>query len=124
MFALSSDKTIATLAKIVQQELLPPTIDESQENDKDPLPTVVSLDAVEKAIHSVATRVNWGIDNGVAVCLSLSTYIVPIAHEHLGGLRMEVGSERPLVASKTNPRQGRIAVPRTGRGELFACRLC
>jgi hypothetical protein len=77
LFIFSSDKTIATLAKIVQQELLPPTIDESQEDDMETPPPVVPLEVVEKAIQSVATRVNWGIDNGVAVCMSLSTYLVP-----------------------------------------------
>jgi hypothetical protein len=76
----------------VQQELLPPTIDESQEDDKEPPPPVVPLDVVEKAIQSVATRVNWGIDNGIAVRISISPTWHMIAHEHLGCLRMEVGS--------------------------------
>jgi len=77
LFISSSDKTIATLAKSVQQELLPPTIDESQEDDKEPPPPVVPLEVVEKTIQSLATRVNWGIDNGVAVWMSVPTYLAP-----------------------------------------------
>ena len=89
---ISSDKTITTLTKNVQQELLPPIIDEPQEGDKEPPPPVVPLEVVEQAIQSVATKVNWGIDNGVAVYISVSTHICPFAHEHLGRLCMEMGS--------------------------------
>lgn len=74
---ISSDKTITTLTKKVQQELLPPTIDELQKDDKEAPPPVVPLEAVEQAIQSVATKVNWGIDNGVAVRISVSTYMMP-----------------------------------------------
>src|SRR5258706_14489019 len=88
----SSDKTIATLAKNVQQELLPPTIDESQEDGKETPPTVVPLEVVEKAIQFVATRVNWGLDNGVAVCRLFSQIWHPIAYKHPGCLCMEMGS--------------------------------
>jgi hypothetical protein len=76
----SSDKTITTLARNVQQELLPPAIDESQEDDKEPPPSVVPLEVVEKAIQSVATRINWGIDNGIAVRVHVFTYM---AHDYL-----------------------------------------
>lgn len=72
--SISSDKTITTLAKNVQQELLPPIIDDPQEDDTEP-PPVVPLEVVEQAIQSVATKVNWGIDNGVAVCVPVSTHI-------------------------------------------------
>lgn len=92
LFISSSDKTIATLAKNVQQELLPPTIDESQEDDKEPPPPVVPLEVVEKAIQSVATRVNWGIDNGVAVCRLFLPIWQPIAYKHAGCLCVEMGS--------------------------------
>ena len=91
-FISSSDKTIATLAKNVQQELLPPTIDESQEDDKEPPPPVFPLEVVEKAIQSVATRVNWGIDNGIAVCRLFPPIWHPIAYKYLGCLCMEMGS--------------------------------
>ena len=89
----SSDKTIATLAKNVQQELLPPTIDESQEDDKETSPPVVPLEVVEKAIQFVATRVNWGIDNGIAVCRPFSPIPIwnSIAYKHPGCLCMEMG---------------------------------
>lgn len=74
---ISSDKTITTLTKNVQQELLPPVIDEPPEDDKKPPPPVVPLEVVEQAIQSVAIRVNWGVDNGVAVYISVATRMTP-----------------------------------------------
>ncbi|KAH9854026.1 hypothetical protein C2E23DRAFT_819256 [Lenzites betulinus] len=57
-----SDKTFQALSKHVQQQLLP-AVDEDEEEDT--TAPILPLETVEDVIKSLATRVNYGLDNPV-----------------------------------------------------------
>lgn len=56
-----SDKTVASITKHIQHELLPAQDEDDEEISKAVLASL-PLDVVEDAIKSVATRVNYGLD--------------------------------------------------------------
>lgn len=70
-----SDKTLAALAKHMQQELMPPQEDEDEDAKMDSAKSALPLPAIEQAIKATLFRNNYGLDalNGsrtpAAVCV-------------------------------------------------------
>jgi chromatin assembly factor 1 subunit A len=60
-FVPHSDKTLAALSKHIQHELLPAQDEDDEEGCKE-IQAALPIEIIEKAVHGIATRVNYGLD--------------------------------------------------------------